>query len=58
MPTIVYCNGRLITDPIEKANSLITIILQYSAARVTSNIYSAPTQAYATPLILKSLRKG
>jgi len=58
MPAIVDCNGWLITDPIERANSFITIILQYSAARVTSNIYSAPTQAYPTPLILKSLGKG
>jgi len=58
MPAIVDLNGRLITDLGEKANSLITIIFQYSAVRVTSNIYSAPTQAYPTPLILRSLGKG
>jgi len=37
---------------------LITIILLYSAIRVTPNIYSAPTQAHPSPMILKSFGKG
>jgi len=33
IPAIKDCNGRIITDAIEKANSLTPIIRQYSARR-------------------------
>jgi hypothetical protein len=58
IPAIKDCNGRPIIDPIEKANSLFTTMLRYSAARVKFNIYNVPTQANPSLLIRKSLGKG
>jgi len=61
IPAIKDCNGQPIIDPKEKANSLNYYLLlntEYSTARVTSNIYSAPTEANPSPMIQKSLGKG
>jgi hypothetical protein len=57
IPAIKDCNGRSITDSKEKAILLTITILRYSTGMVTFNIYSAPTQAYSSPLIRKSSGK-
>ena len=58
IPGIKDCNGRLIKDPIQKTNSFNYYYSSVFSNEVTPNIYSAPTQAYSSPLILKSLGKG
>ena len=38
IPAMKDCNGGLITDPVDKANNLTTIMLLFSAASGTSRI--------------------
>jgi len=52
------CNGRIITDAIEKSVHLTPIIRQYSAARAIFFIYRGETQAIHSPSILKQLGEG
>jgi hypothetical protein len=52
------CNGRIITDPVEKPARLISIIRQYSAARAIFRTYRLKTHVTLSPLILKQLGEG
>jgi hypothetical protein len=58
IPTIKVDNGLLITDSVQKANSLISIVHRYSTVSVISRKYRALTQVNPSPLVLKSLGKG
>ena len=58
IPAIKDCNGRIITDAIDKANSLTPIIRQYSAARAIFFIDRVKKQAIHSPPILKQLGEG
>jgi len=58
IPAIKDCNGRFITDAIQKPIRLTSIIRQYSATRAIFFIYRVKTQAIHSPPILQQLGEG